>query len=135
MIVADANLVAYLLIPGAHTAAAEKVYEIDSDWVAPPLWRSEFLNILVSAVRAKMLKQGQADTTWARAPSLILAEQEPDPLGVVRFAVKRGISGYDAQYVVLAQTLGTVAVTADKPLVRKCPEHVMSIDRFVAEAS
>ena len=130
MIVADANLLAYLLIPGAHTGVAERTYERDAHWVAPPLWRSEFLNILVNSLRSGLIKPGQADSLWARAPALILAEQEPDPLSVIRFAVKRGISACDAQYVVLAQALGTVVVTADKPLLRKCPQYAVSIDRF-----
>lgn len=132
MIVADANLLAYLLIPGGHTEAAEKAYELDPDWVAPTLWRSEFLNVLMSAVRARILKPGQADAAWSRAPSVILADQEPDLLDALHLAVKRGISGYDAQYVVLAQALGTVVVTVDKPLIHKCPDLVVSLERFAA---
>lgn len=130
MIVADANLIAYLLIPGAHTTAAEKTYEIDSHWVAPPLWRSEFLNVLVNTVRAALLKPKPAEALWGKALSLILAEQEPDLSSTLHLAVKQGISAYDAQYIVLAQVLGTVLVTADKPLLRKFPAHAVSIEQF-----
>lgn len=130
MIVADVNLLAYLLIPGARSGRAERVYERDAHWLAPPLWPSEFLSILVNTLRAGLIKPGQADALWAKAPALILAEQEPDPLSVVRLAVKRGISAYDAQYVVLAQALGTGMVTAYKPLLRKVPPYAASIDSF-----
>ena len=37
MIVADTNLIAYLLINGEHTHLAEKIFQKDADWVAPLL--------------------------------------------------------------------------------------------------
>jgi predicted nucleic acid-binding protein len=65
MIVCDVNLIASMLIPGVHTEAAERIYAIDSDWVAPPLWRSEFASVLVNSVRTAMLKQTHADAARA----------------------------------------------------------------------
>ena len=46
MIVVDTNIVAYLYLPGEHTAAVERLLERDPEWAAPILWRSEFRNIL-----------------------------------------------------------------------------------------
>ena len=34
MIVADSNVVAYLYLPGEHTAAAERLLEREPDWAA-----------------------------------------------------------------------------------------------------
>lgn len=51
MIVADTNLIAYLLIPGPFSKDAERVQRRDPDWRAPWLWRSEFLNVLSLYVR------------------------------------------------------------------------------------
>ena len=42
MIVVDTNLLVYLLVPSGLTAQAEAVFEQDSQWIAPLLWRSEF---------------------------------------------------------------------------------------------
>jgi len=36
-------------------------------------------------------------------------------------AIRYGISGYDAQYIALAEEFGVKCVTADVPLARKTP--------------
>lgn len=51
MIVADTNLIGYLAIQGIHTPKARTAYGRDAIWMVPPLWRSEFLNVLVTSVR------------------------------------------------------------------------------------
>ena len=45
MIVLDSNVVAYLYLPGEHTAKVEALLDRDPDWPAPVLWRSEFRDI------------------------------------------------------------------------------------------
>ena len=51
MIVVDVNVLAYLLIPGKFTEAAEQLLAEDSAWVVPRLWRSELRNILATYLR------------------------------------------------------------------------------------
>jgi hypothetical protein len=51
VIVADTNLIAYLLIPRPFPAEAERVQAQDPDSRVPWLWRSEFLNVLSLYVR------------------------------------------------------------------------------------
>ena len=55
MIVVDSNVLAYLYLPGEHTADAEALLERDPDWASPVLWRSEFRNILAGYLRRRML--------------------------------------------------------------------------------
>ena len=46
MIVADTNVISYLLLPTGFSEQASQLYRIDPDWAAPELWRSEFRNVL-----------------------------------------------------------------------------------------
>ncbi len=126
MIVADANLIAYLLIEGTFTPAASAVYERDSVWVVPPLWRSEFLNTLATSIRAGVLTQRRACDLWDSGIRMLgRSECEPDVEDVLQLTTHRRVSAYDAQYVVLARMLETVLVTADRKLARLCPDHAI----------
>ncbi|MHB8421644.1 MAG: hypothetical protein ACYDAM_02575 [Leptospirales bacterium] len=55
MIVVDANLLPYLLLPTPYSVTAEAVWMKDNEWVAPELVFSEFRNVLLGAVRQKDL--------------------------------------------------------------------------------
>jgi predicted nucleic acid-binding protein len=52
MIVADVNLLAYLLIEGEFTEIAERAYARDRRWIAPRSHRFELLNVLATNARA-----------------------------------------------------------------------------------
>ena len=70
MIVADSNLIAYLLIPGAKSALAERIITRDRDWAVPLLCRSEVRNILALYMRHEGMTVSQAKSTMERAESL-----------------------------------------------------------------
>ena len=59
MIVVDTNVVAYLLLQGPQTAAAEALLEAHPTWAAPPLWRSEWRNVLCGYLRRGSLSLEQ----------------------------------------------------------------------------
>jgi predicted nucleic acid-binding protein len=132
LIVADTNLVAYLLIEGEKTDTARAVWERDSAWRLPTLWRSEFLNVLSTSVRARVLTLYQAHRTWSIATALF-SESEVEPAGddVLETAVEYGLSAYDAQFVVVAADLGVPLVTADKKLAVACPDLVVPFEQFL----
>ena len=133
MIVADTNLVAYLLIEGDRTAAAQRVRAKDQDWLLPPLWRSEFLNVLAVSTRAGAITRVQAFDAWRVATAyLALAEEEPRGSEVLGLAVDRGLSAYDAQFAVLSQRHGVPLVTGDRRLRAGFPERAVSIEEFAS---
>lgn len=131
MIVADTNLVAYLLIEGDHTAIARAVWEKDREWMLPTLWRSEFLNVLTTAVRLRVLTLRQAHDTWRIAQTIFAnSEVEPSAGDVLDTAAERNLSAYDAQFVVAAQDLGVSLVTSDRRLQKACPDLAVAPERF-----
>jgi predicted nucleic acid-binding protein len=132
LIVADTNLVAYLLIEGARTALARSVRDADPQWMLPTFWRSEFLNVLTTSIRARVLTLEEAHRTWHRGLILFGAgEFEPSGDEVLDIAAKHGLSAYDAQFVVTAIQLEVPLVTFDGRLVAACPEVAIPAERFL----
>ena len=67
MIVADSNLIAYLLIPGNNSSLADEVFLKDADWAVPLLCRSELRNILTLYMRHEGMSLQQAQVTMEKA--------------------------------------------------------------------
>jgi predicted nucleic acid-binding protein len=134
MIVADANVVAYLLIAGDQSAAARALWAADPVWRLPHLWRYEFLNILATLGRAGRVSPAELTATWHRAIELLgSSEHEPDPALALAIALEHGISAYDAQYVALALQLQALLITEDRKLRRAFPAHTASLRSFLAD--
>ena len=133
MIVADVNVVAYLVLPGEHTPLAESVFAKDSAWYAPLLWRHEFLNVLATYCRAKLLSVDQALVALSRAEQLFPGPPyAPDPRRVLELAVASGCSGYDCQYVALARFWKVKLVTMDAKVLAAFPDTAISMKDFAA---
>lgn len=132
MIVVDTNVIAYALIQGAQTKTALNVYDKDSDWHVPELWRHEFLNILALYVRQGGIDVADGRQVWRAATSLfdpgIRAVQMEDALQI---AVDESVSAYDAQFVALAQSLQIPLVTEDRALRKKFPATAVSMRKFL----
>jgi len=132
MIAADTNLVAYLLIQGPQTRRAREVYAKDGEWLLPPLWRAEFLNVLITSVRCGVIDAKQATGVWRSACSLFGAlEREPVGEVVLSTALRHGLTAYDAQFIAVAEAEGVPLVTADRKVLAACPGIAVSADAFV----
>jgi predicted nucleic acid-binding protein len=132
VIVADTNLIAYLLIEGEHTEAAEAVRVKDPLWTAPLLWRSEFRNILVLYLRQGHLALATALQYMNEAEALLGGrEYEVPSAPVLELAQASECSAYDCEFVHLAQELGVKLVTSDKKVLRVFPEIALSPQAFV----
>ena len=124
MIVVDVNVLAYLLIPGKYTNSAEQVLEVDSHWVAPRLWRSEFRNVLSTYLRSNLLELADAVLLYQRAKDLIGTEEyEVETSDVLRLSKQSKCSAYDCEYVALAEFLDLRLVTADAKLSKAFPQR------------
>jgi predicted nucleic acid-binding protein len=128
MIVVDSNVLAYLYLPGEHTAAAEALLQRDPDWAAPLLWRSEFRNILAGYVRRGSLSFAQALAIQSEAEQLLAgAEYEVDSLSVLELARDSDCSAYDCEFAALAIKLGTRLATMDAKLLRAFPKLAVAL--------
>ena len=122
MIVVDSNIVAYLYLPGEHTAKAESLLELDPEWAAPLLWRSEFRNILAGYLRRGTLTFAQVSAIQREAEALLEgAEFEVDSIKVLELVRDSNCSAYDCEFVALARTLGAKLVTMDGKLLAAFP--------------
>lgn len=128
MIVVDTNILAYLYLPGDQTAHAEALFEHDSEWAAPVLWRSEFRNILAGCIRRKSITFDQACSLQGEAKSLLAgSEFEVDSRAVLELVRDSNCSAYDCEFVALAMKLNTKLVTADKKLLKGFPTRAVAL--------
>ena len=128
MIVVDTNTLAYLYVPGEHTAKAEALLERDATWAAPVLWRSEFRNILGGYLRRKSLTFEQAVAIQSEAEELLRdAEFEVDSAEVLELVRGSDCSAYDCEFVALAASLEVPLVTVDAKLLRAFPKRCVSL--------
>jgi len=133
LIVADTNLIAYLLVTGPYTDEAEAVYEKDPEWVAPLFWRSEFRNVLVLSVRRGLLSLQNAFDVMERAERMMKGrEHQTASAGILRLASDSGCSAYDCEFVALALELNVPLVTSDNALIRKFKPTAVSMRAFCA---
>ncbi len=132
MIVVDANIIVYSLIEGDRTEVVLKARNRDPDWVVPGLWRHEFLNVLSTFTRKRMLVLSQAEDIWKNAVRMFHKNEHPfDYLSALRLSFESNISAYDAQYIVLAKRLGVRCMTEDSALLRKFPGLTASAEEVI----
>ena len=128
MIVADTNLIAYLFIEGEFTNQAESLYQADSDWVAPYLWRSKFRNILALYLRKKILSLAESKAIVQGAEELFSDNEfELNSNAILNLAANCPLSAYDCEYVLLAQKLGIRLVTNDKKILKNFPDITINL--------
>jgi len=132
MIVADANLVAYLVMPGERTEEAEAVLAKDPVWVAPVLWRSELRSVVHKYAMRGDLTIARAVALLAQADDILGGrEGEADWRDVLELAFRSKCSTYDCEYVALASTLGVPLVTTDRGILKAFPELAMTPAAFL----
>jgi len=134
MIVADVNLIAYLILPGERTEQAEAVLLRDPAWVVPLLCASELRSVVSQYVRSGDLTLAQGSAAMERAAALVAGREAPVESGeVLRLAHRSGCSTYDCEYVALAASFDVPLVTSDKAVLRAFPRVAVSPEDFLGE--
>ncbi len=135
MIVADTNIISYLLLPTPYSESVDAAYKLDSEWAAPLLWKSEFRNVLALYLRKKIINLEKALLLQESAES-IMTQNEFDISSsqVLALINESSCSSYDCEFVALAHHLNTPLVTQDKKILKEFPSTAISIADFLESA-
>jgi len=133
MIVADTNIISYLLLPTSFTESADALYKVDSGWTAPTLWRSEFRNVLALYLRKNIITLEKA-LQLQEAAEAVMAQNEFDVTSskILALVNESDCSSYDCEFVALANHLNTRLVTQDKKVLREFPSIAISIKDYLS---
>jgi predicted nucleic acid-binding protein len=130
VIVVDSNVIAYLYLPGEHTAAAESLLQRDGQWAAPVLWRSEMRNLLAGCLRRGSLSFEQALAIQGEAEDLLRGrEYEVSFKAVLELVAASDCSAYDCEFIAVARHLGTRLVTMDAKLLKAFGKDTEALTR------
>ena len=135
MIVADCNVLAYLVIPGQQTAIAKRVFETDGRWSAPALWRSEFLSVLATYIRTGAFDLATAEEFMRVAEEIVSVLPAVSATEVLARSARSGCSSYDCEYVAAAEIQQVPLVTEDRKVLTAFPAVARSMEQFLATAS
>ncbi len=123
MIVVDTNVLAFLLLPGPKTTLADALLLDQPRWAAPPIWRSEWRNVLSTYLRRDLLSLPQALALMHRAEVLLAGQNAPVASDqVLQLAHSSRCSAYDCEFVAAALQLGVPLVTEDRAVLAAFPE-------------
>jgi predicted nucleic acid-binding protein len=133
MIVADTNIISYLLLPTSYTELVDDLYQLDSNWVAPILWKSEFRNVLALYLRKKIITLEKALQLQEQAES-IMARNEYDVSSsqVLALINESACSAYDCEFVALSHHLNTRLITQDKKILKEFPSTAITVSDYLA---
>ena len=123
MIVVDTNVMIRLVVGGEEGADSRALLEQDAEWAAPGILVSELRNVLLGFVRRGALTPEQAkamcDDAWLALGGRIVSVSGAE---VMDAALECGLSAYDAEFVVLARTLGVPLATSDSAMLEGAPD-------------
>lgn len=132
MIVADTNILAYLLIKGDRMPVCREVLRLDPKWAAPPLWRFELRNVLSLYVRHRSMSPEIALARMSEAEGMLGdRDYEVSSEMVLALTKSHPISAYDAEYVSLAKALSVPLVTTDGKILKEFGGIAISPEDFV----
>ncbi len=134
MIIADTNIISYLLLPTSYTNSVENLYEIDPDWSAPILWKSEFRNVMALYLRKKIITLEKAMQLQDAAESIIIQnEYDVSSSQVLSLIDGSNCSSYDCEFVALAHHFDTKLVTQDRKILNEFPSTAISVSNFLSQ--
>ena len=132
MIVVDSNIIIYIHVQSENTDVALQVLRKDPLWVAPPLWASEFRNVMAGYIRRQILKLEETKLITQSA-MFTMKDREILPSSdlVLDLVAESDCSAYDCEYVALAKHIKVKLITNDLKILRNFPETAVEPHAFV----
>ncbi len=131
MIVADTSLIACLAMRNEGAELASAVCAADPVWAAPVLWRSEFRHALVKCIQRAGMSLDEAMWALQSAEEIMAGREYQVSSGrVLELAARSKCTGFDCEYVALAQDLDVPLVTADPQILKAFPKTAVSLEKF-----
>ena len=132
MIVVDANIIAYLWIPGYEVYKSRELLVKDPNWWVPPIYISEMRSVLLLHVRKNIIKMNNAIDLIGKIESQFghSTMDVPSKL-VLTLGNQSTCSAYDCEYVGLALLLDCPLLTQDKKLLQAFPEIAMTSENYL----
>ena len=129
MIVVDNSVLAgFTISADDYHAAAVEARDVDSDWHAPELIRSEFRSVATGHLRRGSGRDVIDEASHLADQAVTL--HRLDHGAVFDVLEKAKLSAYDAEYVALARELGCKLVTTDKQVLDAFPELAVRLADF-----
>lgn len=133
VVLIDTNIVAYLLIDGEYTAAAQRLRRRDSDWRSEAFLLVEFTNVLAAYIATKRMALPLAHAFLAQATALLDGKLARIPHAeVLTMTARYRVSAYDGRFLALAQQLNRRLVTEDARLRKAAPGLTQSLAEALA---
>jgi predicted nucleic acid-binding protein len=127
VVLVDTNVLAYLMLEGDRTSAAQELFKRDADWRSEAFIMVEFSNVLTTYVRTKVLSRDQGLKLLAGAEKLVPVLTSVQNARALEVATQFGISAYDARFVALAIQMKVKLVTEDAKLRAAVPSWTVSL--------
>ena len=133
MIVVDNSILVPAIVAAHSSSDARRVAAHDYRWILPPLWRYEFTNSIATLLRAGTIGRDMAYEAISDAHTLVAnREVAVDQNNALRLSALFSVSGYDAQYLALAEAYGIKCVTNDKKMARQAPVLAVLMEEYLA---
>ncbi len=127
VVLVDTNILAYLMIEGDRTPAAQALYSRDPEWYSEAFILVEFTNVLTTYVRTKALTRKQGSELLAAAHIIFPTLANVQHAQAFETASEFGISAYDGRFIAIAKQVKSKLVTEDVRLRAAVPAWTMSL--------
>ena len=135
MIVVDTNILVYFYLPTELSELTDELHQIDPYWVAPKLWKSEFLNAVSLYLRKNLIDYPQALQIVNESSMRMNENQfEVDMRKVLSFVHQSSCSSYDCEFVSLADELGVPLITNDGRILKNFPDIAISPEAYIGSS-